>query len=270
MPDDGAFYTATYGNFTAACLRQVRAETYGGEDIGQNGWLTAAEFRCFSGWLGIDAGSVVLDVGSGSGGPALFMARELGCRVTGVDRDEHGVAAANEQAQRDGLDGRAWFLAADASKPVLEFPAGAFTAVMCIDAITHLPGRGHVLEDWHRLLAPGGRILYTDPVVLTGLVSSEEIAARSSIGYTEFAAPGEDERLIAAAGFELLHREDATANIAAVSGRWHAARARHRTGLVQIEGETGFEEMQAGMATVHRLSSERRLSRIVFVGEKRQ
>jgi SAM-dependent methyltransferase len=266
MSASGTFYTATYGHFTVPYLGQIRAETYG-EDIGQNGWLTVDEFTAFFGWLGLDAGSAVLDVGSGSGGPALYMARQLGCQVTGVDRSEPGVTAGNEEAQRQGLASQARFLAADAST-TLPFEAGRFSAVMCLDAVNHLPHRLHVLEDWYRLLAPGGRILYTDPVVVTGLVSNEEIAARSSIGYSQFGPPGENERLITQAGFRLVRCEDGTANIAAVSERWHAARAKQRAYLTGIEGEAEFSNMQEGMSAVHRLSSERRLSRTVFVGEK--
>jgi SAM-dependent methyltransferase len=260
------FYQATYGHFTASVLRQIRAETYS-EDIGQNSWLTAAELASFSSWLGLSPRSVVLDVGSGSGGPALCLARLPGCTVTGVEASKDGAAAANEAAHRQGLAGRAIFLAADASQ-TLPLDEASFTAVVCIDTMNHLPGRLRVLQDWHRLLVPGGRILYTDPLVLTGLVSSQEVALRSAVGYSQFGPPGENERLIAQAGFRLLRREDATANVAAVSKRWHEARARHRAQLAQIEGETEFEATQKGMAVVHQLAAERRLSRTVFVAEK--
>ena len=266
MSGQHTFYAATYGNFTTPLLAEIRAAAYG-EDIGQNSWLTADELRAFLGWLGLSARSAVLDIGSGSGGPALFTARTLGCDVTGVELNPDGAAAGNAEAQRRGLSSRARFLTADASR-TLPLDDGAFTAVMCVDAISHLRGRLQVLRDWYRLLAPGGRILYTDPVVITGLVCDEEIALRSATGYTLFAPPGEDERLLAQAGFKLIRREDATANIAAVSGRWHAARDKHRDRLADIEGEAEFDNMQEGMSAVHRLSSERRLSRIVFVAEK--
>ena len=70
---------------------------------------------------------------------------------------------------------------ADASRP-LPFVDGAFDAISCIDALNHLPGRPAVFADWARLLAPGGRLLFTDPVTVTGLVGAEELAigARSA------------------------------------------------------------------------------------------
>ena len=78
-------YGTAYGNFAAEVLGQVRRDTYG-DDFGQSSWVTGPEYRRFFQLLGLAAADHVLDVGCGSGGPALFLAREAGCRVTGVKR----------------------------------------------------------------------------------------------------------------------------------------------------------------------------------------
>ncbi len=44
MPDSSNFYNLTYGNFANPVLAEIRQETFG-EDIGQNSWLTANEYR---------------------------------------------------------------------------------------------------------------------------------------------------------------------------------------------------------------------------------
>ncbi len=66
-------YGTAYGNFAAQILEQVRRETYG-EDFGQSSWVTGPEYRRFFCLLGLAAADHVLDVGCGSGGPALFLA----------------------------------------------------------------------------------------------------------------------------------------------------------------------------------------------------
>jgi hypothetical protein len=74
--------------------------------------------------------------------------------------------------------------------------------------------------------------------------------------------------LIKEAGFKLVRCEDVTGNIELTSGRWHASRQKHREDLIKIEGEERFEGLQTFFSTVHTLTSERRLSRFVFLAEK--
>ena len=150
----------------------------------------------------------------------------------------------------------------------LPFDGGTFDAIVCIDSMNHFRDRPGVLREWHRALKAGRRILFTDPVVLTGPVSNEELAARSNIGFFLFVPPEATERMVEEAGFTLLRREDVTSNIELTSGRWHAARERRRADLLQIEGEERFEGLQRFLAAVHELTRERRLSRFVFVAEK--
>jgi hypothetical protein len=98
--------------------------------------------------------------------------------------------------------------------------------------------------------------------------SSEEISIRCSIGYFAFARPSENERLIAGAGFRLAAQQDVTDNAASVFGKWHEARARCRNELMLLEGETNFEGLQRFLRIVNLLTTERRLTRWVFMGEK--
>jgi hypothetical protein len=126
-----------------------------------------------------------------------------------------------------------------------------------------------VLREWHRVLREGGRGLFTDPVVVTGPVTNDELALRSSIGLFLFVPPGVNERLIERAGLRLVRQEDVTDNAALVSGRWHRARAAQRDELIAAEGAERFEGLQRFFESVHRLTSERRLSRIVYLVEKK-
>ena len=266
MPKTFDLYSGTYSQFTEDVLAAVRAETFG-EDIGQNSWLTAGEFGGFVDLLELTGNDHALEVASGSGGPALFAARRTGCRVTGVDADENGVATASRAAADAGLGDRVRFRTANANAR-LPFDDASFDGVLCMDAMNHLPDRGGVLREWRRVLRPGRRAVFTDPVVITGPVTHDELSRRSSIGVFVFVPPGVNERLVEEAGLTLRDRRDVTENAALVSGRWRAARARHRDELVRIEGEERFAGLQDFFAAVHQLTSERRLSRFVYVAER--
>ena len=265
MFDRVDLYSSTYANFQEHVLAEIRRETYG-EDIGQNSWITADEYDTFYRWLSLAPQVQVLEVASGSGGPALYLARTHGCRITGIDINDEGLNTARQAARAAQIPADFRLADSDSSLP---FEAESFDAVLCIDSINHFRNRLHVFREWHRVLKTGGRILFTDPVVLTGPVSNEELAARSNIGFFLFVPLEVTERFIEDAGFTLLRREDATGNIELTSGRWHAARQRHRDVLLKLEGEERFEGVQRFLAAVHKLTRERRLSRFVFVAEKR-
>jgi SAM-dependent methyltransferase len=258
-------YNSTYGNFQEQVLAQIRQETYG-EDIGQNSWITTDEYDAFYSWLNLAAGDHVLEIASGSGGPALYLAKKFKCRITGLDINEEGLKTANQNAINAGITD-ANFQLADVDQR-LPFDDESFDALMCMDSMNHFHDRLGYLKEWHRVLRPGKRALFTDPVVITGPVSNEELAARSNIGFFLFVPLETTENFIREAGFRLLRREDVTGNIELTSGRWHAARQKHRADLIKIEGEERFEGLQKFFSTVHTLTGERRLSRFVFLAEK--
>jgi SAM-dependent methyltransferase len=267
MTDEVDLYDRYYGQLATDLQAEVRRETYG-EDLGQASWITGTEAREWFALLGLDAGQSALEVACGSGGVTCAMARQTGATCVGVDINPHGIDAAARSVDREGLTARVSFQVVDAGRR-LPFPEAAFDAVFCNDAINHLPDRLAVLLDWHRVLRPGGRVLYTDPIVVTGQLSNEEMRARSSIGFFLFTPPGCNERLLEQAGFGVRQVSDVTAAVASVSRRWLEARAARRERLAALEGEEAFEGLQRFLGAVCLLASERRLSRFAYLAEKR-
>jgi SAM-dependent methyltransferase len=91
MDEHVPLYTSSYGGF--GVREQVRHATYG-DDVGQSGWITADELERFGEWLELREGSRLLDVGCGSGGPALRLAETTGASVVGIDLLDEGIAQA--------------------------------------------------------------------------------------------------------------------------------------------------------------------------------
>lgn len=265
MTNQVDLYNSTYGNFQKQVLEEIRRETYG-EDIGQNSWITTDEYDTFYSWLNLSPGDHVLEVASGSGGPALYLAGKYQCYITGLDINEEGIKTAKQQALQANIP-NVTFQIANINQRLL-FEEETFEAVICADSMNHFRDRLAYLKEWNRVLKPGKRALFTDPVVITGTVSNEELAARSNIGFFLFVPLETTKHFIEEAGFTLIRCEDVTDNIERTSGRWHDSRQKHREDLIKIEGEERFDGLQKFLSTVHRLTSERRLSRFVFVVEK--
>jgi SAM-dependent methyltransferase len=259
-------YDAHYGHLAADPQAAVRRATYD-EDLGQASWITLAEALEFFRALDMAPGRTALEVACGSGGITCRMALETGARCVGVDINAHGIEAAEKRARELDLTSQVSFRIADAGHR-LPFPDESFDAVFCNDSINHFPGRLEVLRDWYRVLRPGGRLLFTDPIVVTGQLTNEEIAARSSIGFFLFTPAGGNERLLAESGFAVREVRDVTEAVASVSGRWREAREERRAALVALEGEAAFEGVQQFLDAVHALASERRLSRYMYLATK--
>ena len=257
---------STYKNFTDQVLDAIRKETFG-VDIGQNSWTTVHEYNQFITWLGITPNQHLLEVACGSGGPAIYLATKTGCHVTGIDANSSGIETARKLAQAAHNHGKVTFTLADADAR-LPFEDNTFDGLLCVDAMNHLSDRLAVLKEWNRVLRPGRRAVFTDPVVISGPVTNDEFALRSSIGLFLFVPSGFNEHLIAQSGFKLVEQKDVTENAALIAGRWHEARSNHKDDLLRMESEEQFENLQKFFDIVHKLTSERRLSRIVYVAEK--
>jgi 2-polyprenyl-3-methyl-5-hydroxy-6-metoxy-1,4-benzoquinol methylase len=259
-------YDANYGNFKTELYAEIRREAYG-EDIGQNSWTTAEEQDKFLGWLKLTPDETLLDVACGAGGLALRMAAVSGCRVIGVDLHERAIEAANSMAKERGLAERANFQIANAGDP-LPFPDGGFDAVICIDAINHIPDRMRTLADWARVLKPDGKLLFTDPITVTGPLTDNEIRIRSMSGFYLFVPEGFDERALDECGLKMRKRENVTSNMAEIAQRRWTAREARKNAIQEIEGKEGFDEQQEFLATAAKLAKENRLSRFAYLAEK--
>lgn len=114
----------------------------------------------------------VLDVCSGMGGPARWIAHRIGCRVTGLDLTQSRVEAARRLTTRVGLEALVDFVQGDAT--AMPLPDAAFDVVMSQEAWLHIPDKAAVVGECARVAKPGGTIAFTDVVVRTGLTAAEE------------------------------------------------------------------------------------------------
>lgn len=266
MPGPVDLYDNAYAHYGDEIYTQVRLETYG-EDLGQTGWATTEESQEIPHVLGLGSNFHTLEIGCGSGRYALQVASTIGCRIVGLDVNAPGIANANQLAASLQLSERALFQIADASQ-ALPFADGTFDAAFSNDVLCHIPNRPALLGEIFRVLKPGARFLFSDALVIGGIVTHLELAMRSSIGYYIFSPPGENDRLLQRAGFRDIVVQDTSETAAQVARRWRDAREKRAEALRAIEGEVNFGGLQKFLATVYQLTSEKRLLRLLYVARK--
>lgn len=110
--------------------------------------------------LDLDSQSRVLDVASGRGTSAFFLAERIGCEVVGIDYSAASVADANNLAPTTGLASRVHFECGDAER--LRFLDGYFHAVVCECAFCTFPDKAAAAREFARVLCPGGRVGLSD------------------------------------------------------------------------------------------------------------
>ena len=260
-------YDKLYEHFDSTFMRELRAEAYG-QDIGQHSWVTAEELLADVSKLKLSPESRLLDLGCGPGGPLTYIAVQTKCHAVGLDVSANAIAAAHERAAALKVSERITVQQSDLNE-AFPFANGSFDAVISIDVILHLRDRAATFREVARVLASGGRFLFTDAGVITGAISSEEIQQRAPHGYAQFVPPGVNEQLLERAGFRVAECADLTATLIKSAAGRLAARTSRRAELEKLEGRSTFERQQQYLQTVLALAQRTALSRILYLAESR-
>ena len=109
---------------------------------------------------GLDATKRVLDIGSGVGGTSRCLAKEFGCRVTGVDLTEEYCRAAAMLTANIGLTDLVDFRQGDATN--LSFDDASFDVVWTEHVAMNIPDKSRLYREMHRVLKPGGTLAIYD------------------------------------------------------------------------------------------------------------
>ena len=199
----------------------------------------------------IKAGQRVLDVGSGIGGPARYLAYKTGCEVTAVELQEDAHRVAVDLTRRCGLEDQVHHVNANFLDPEETFTD--FDAVVSWFVFLHIPQRERLLTLCRDALRPGG-YLYVDDFHEIGRLTDEERQSLAVNVFCEwlpsltlFRTQCED------VGFETVEVTDITA--AAVDfakeriNHWRATREHQIT----VHGEEIFDGLEHFFQAVREL-----------------
>ncbi len=104
--------------------------------------------------------SIVLDVATGRGVSAIFLAKKFSCKVVGVDLSKVMIEQAADSANTEKVTDRVDFEVSDAER--LPFKTGVFDAVISECSLCLFPTKRNSLSEMFRVLKKGGRIALSD------------------------------------------------------------------------------------------------------------
>eukprot|EP00042_Codosiga_hollandica_P027481 m.137318 g.137318 ORF g.137318 m.137318 type:complete len:499 (-) comp52495_c0_seq1:101-1597(-) len=130
-----------------------------GQGFGSTGGLAAAQE--LASLLKLQKDQYVLDVGTGIGGCAIYMAKEYGVHVRALDLSANMIDIAKQRLESASMTvTEVAFVTADVTQQ--EFVPDTFDVIHCRDAMAWIVDKEALLQKFFRWLKPGGKILVTD------------------------------------------------------------------------------------------------------------
>ena len=147
----------------------------------------------------------VLDLGSGVGGPARFLAATFGCHVTGVDLSEAFIEAANYLTERCAMNDQVSFQVGNALD--LRFEAGAFDLVFLQHVAMNIEDRARLYSEIARVLAHDGQLATYDVFLKSGDVHYPNPWARD-VSASFLLSEDATRQALLTAGFDIMTWRD--------------------------------------------------------------
>lgn len=213
-------------SLTAADLWEWDQDHYGG--------LSAVDALAEA--LGVNANSRVIDLCSGMGGPARYLATTIGCHVHGVDLNQTRVDGATELTRRVKLENLVAFSQASACQ--LPMTDGTFDYAMSQEAFLHIEDRESLLAECRRVLGEGGKLGFTDWIAGKSLSEVHRKRFADTFAASRIVSIDEYKTLLENAGFTIEQTTD-------LSGLWREILTERLEMFRSLEKDTAARFGQA-------------------------
>lgn len=195
--------------------------------------------------LELDENSRVIDLGSGYGGSARYLAATYGCQVTCLNLSEVENTRNREANQQAGLDHLIDVL--DGSFEDIPVPDKDFDVVWSQDAILHSGDRVRVLEEVARVLRTGGAFVFTDPMAADTADREVLRPILKRLDLDSMGTPGFYERECAGQGMAKVDYEDLLPHLSTHYAAVLAETERREAELLKDVSPEYLERMKTGL-----------------------
>jgi len=208
---------------------------------GSTAWTTRDEADGITAALELRPGATLLEIGAGSGWPALYLARTSSCEVVLTDLPLDGLGIARERAVQDGVSNRCLAVCADGAR--LPFGDESFDAINHSDVLCCLIEKRKVLSECLRVMRRGGRMAFSVLYIPPGLSPEDHRRALGSA--PDFVETDADyPTLLDETGWALVERHDLTRAFMESCRKRLCLEAELQAELRPVMGPAEFEARQ--------------------------
>ena len=248
--------------------RLIRDSIWGKvNDIGQQSFITPRYLDDLIIRLGIGKESYVLDVGSGVGGPAIYIASRTGCRIAGVDVADVGVEMAIKLAKKSGLEGKTEFILCDAMKT--PFAENTFDFAISLNVMNVFKDKVGLFREVLRVLKKGGTWAF-----LSGtfeMPDDPEVSRKMSRGYLipqYYDSVSVYRSMLREAGFQIDEITEYVSDFRVQNKKWGDAYKKHYNEIVKEQGKENTDYHIEYFDTYLRLIDEGRAANHLIISTK--
>jgi ubiquinone/menaquinone biosynthesis C-methylase UbiE len=162
----------------------------------------------------------LLDVGSGIGGPARYLARRFGCRVTGIDLTAEFCEVARHLTKLLGMQERVRFEQGDAT--AMPFTAASFDGAYSMNVSMNIADKAALYREIHRVLKPGGWLVLSELARGTGTPLDYPTPWAATAATSFLSTPQETRDGLERAGFRIEDFRDTRDEVLAFGARSRA------------------------------------------------
>jgi len=193
----------------------------------------------------ISANARILDIGSGYGGAARYLAGKFGCKVDCLNLSEAENKRNIEKNQAAGLDNLVNVYTGNFES--LPFSDNTYDFIWCQDAILHSDQKEKVLTEVARVLKPGGEFIFTDPMQGDDTDPKTLTPVLQRIHLKEMGSVKKYRDITKKLGFEVIDIEEMPERIAQHYGRVLNELTNQTPKLQNIVSEDYIKNMKKGL-----------------------
>jgi len=247
--------------------RLIRKSIFGDNDIGQQSFITPWYLDELIRHIGISSNSRMLDIGSGVGGPGIYIADKTGCHVTGLDVAEVGIETSRKLASEAELSDRVEFQLGDAME--MTFSNNTFDIAISINVMNVFNDKEGLFKQVIRVLKPKGLFAFLSGTF--DMPDDPEVIENMARGYLipqYYDSVGAYKSKLERTGFWILEVIEYVKDFRIQNKLWGDAYKKHYDAIVKEQGKENTDFHIIYFDTYLKLIDEGRAGNHLFIAQK--